>query len=244
MPAQTRRARPAPFVADGAAGSPPRGNRRGAASRARILAAARRILVKEGYAALSMARLRVEAGVSSASLYHHFRDKAAIVAAALEETVNENARRFRATRTDDGPLADAERFFDELRAVRGEGASDTAALLAAAAEAGADSPETAEVAAKANRYAERVIAENFADYFDIEDGRLFAHLHIAFAFYMTHAEKAGFARAERAAIFASLRALVLLAGAATRPDFYDDADFAAAVKEATPRRARRKGEKS
>ncbi|WP_214403164.1 TetR/AcrR family transcriptional regulator [Pseudonocardia lacus] len=58
-----------PDAPSGRTGRPPR------TSRAEILAAARRILERDGWEKLTLRRLAAEAGVSTMTLYHHVRDR-------------------------------------------------------------------------------------------------------------------------------------------------------------------------
>lgn len=51
---------------------------------ARILEAATRVLVEEGYEALSMRRIGAIVGISQAAIYRHFRDKAELVDRIIE----------------------------------------------------------------------------------------------------------------------------------------------------------------
>lgn len=60
-----------------------------APSRRRLVEAAKRLLWRAGYQAMSPRRLLGEAGLGQGSLYYHFPGKAALAAAALEETAAE-----------------------------------------------------------------------------------------------------------------------------------------------------------
>src|SRR5262245_29448296 len=51
------------------------GSDTGSASRARVLHAARSLIMAQGYAAVSMQQIAAAVGVNKATLYHHFRDK-------------------------------------------------------------------------------------------------------------------------------------------------------------------------
>jgi AcrR family transcriptional regulator len=56
----------------------------GQATRARIIQAARELVVERGYEAVSMADVLARAGVSRGGLYHHFAGKQELLAAVLE----------------------------------------------------------------------------------------------------------------------------------------------------------------
>lgn len=58
-----------------------------ASTRDRLLAAAGRLFLEQGYAAASMDRVRQAAGVSNGSLYHHFPTKAQLAGALYLETL-------------------------------------------------------------------------------------------------------------------------------------------------------------
>lgn len=73
-----------------------------------IVAAARSILEAEGQAALTMRRLGEATGMRAPSLYKHFRDKAALTAALVEEALAEMGTLLRAAVEDPaeaGPVA-------------------------------------------------------------------------------------------------------------------------------------------
>ncbi len=57
---------------------------RSAATREKIVAAARELVLERGYAGLSTAAVLKRAGVSRGGLYHHFTGKANLIAAVLE----------------------------------------------------------------------------------------------------------------------------------------------------------------
>jgi AcrR family transcriptional regulator len=58
---------------------------RGADSRAQILAAAQELLLEDGVEGLSMRKLSERCGYTAPTIYHHFGDKAGLVAAAVEQ---------------------------------------------------------------------------------------------------------------------------------------------------------------
>jgi AcrR family transcriptional regulator len=53
----------------------------------KILSAARRLFVKQGYTATSIRQLAESAGIGKATIYHHFPDKQAIVMALLKRNI-------------------------------------------------------------------------------------------------------------------------------------------------------------
>ena len=90
-----------------------RGQSRGRATRARILAAATRLFVRDGYLATTMATIAAEAGVAVQSLYLRFGSKLAILSAALDVAIV----------GDDEPVPLLERpWMRELRQADGPGA--------------------------------------------------------------------------------------------------------------------------
>src|SRR5579885_162589 len=60
---------------------------RARATRARIIAAAARLFVRDGYLATTMSAIAAEAGVAVQSLYLRFGSKLAILSAALDVTI-------------------------------------------------------------------------------------------------------------------------------------------------------------
>jgi AcrR family transcriptional regulator len=67
--------------------------------RARILRASVALIDEQGLASLSMREVARRAGVSHQAPYHHFEDRAAILAAICEEGFDELQRRMRAAQT-------------------------------------------------------------------------------------------------------------------------------------------------
>ncbi|MFG1943487.1 TetR/AcrR family transcriptional regulator [Nonomuraea sp. NPDC048826] len=61
------------------------------ATRRALVAAGRRLFAGEGYAAVGLAEIVREAGVTKGALYHHFDGKAALFRAVLEEAQREVA---------------------------------------------------------------------------------------------------------------------------------------------------------
>jgi AcrR family transcriptional regulator len=75
--------------------SPPSGNRRvdqGVQSRARLVAEARRLFERDGYAATSTEGLLAATGLTRGALYHHFRDKKDLFAAVCDAVHADLAR--------------------------------------------------------------------------------------------------------------------------------------------------------
>jgi AcrR family transcriptional regulator len=90
----------------------PRGGRqaaRSAATRAKLVGAARRLFAARGFAAVGTEEIVRAAGVTRGALYHHFRDKEALFAAVYEEVERELAEdmsaRALATMAERGPWA-------------------------------------------------------------------------------------------------------------------------------------------
>ncbi|WUH99705.1 TetR/AcrR family transcriptional regulator [Spirillospora sp. NBC_00431] len=70
----------------GRTGRPP------ATSRAEILAAARRVIERDGWESLTIRRLAAEIGVGATTLYHHVRDKDDLIVQLVNEHVDQVAR--------------------------------------------------------------------------------------------------------------------------------------------------------
>ena len=68
---------------------------RGAATRSGLLAAARAVFIKEGYAQAAVTEIVTRAGASVGSLYHHFTGKADLYISLFEEFHQGQARRAR-----------------------------------------------------------------------------------------------------------------------------------------------------
>ncbi|MCO1659329.1 TetR/AcrR family transcriptional regulator [Pseudonocardia humida] len=72
-----------PDAPPGRTGRPPR------TSRAQILAAARRILERDGWEKLTIRRLAAEAGVATMTLYHHVRDREDLLIQLINELADQ-----------------------------------------------------------------------------------------------------------------------------------------------------------
>ncbi|MFI0410547.1 TetR/AcrR family transcriptional regulator [Actinomadura sp. 3N508] len=90
MPAQ-KRPRP-PAASSGGPAPTGRTGRPPATSRAQILAAARRLIDRDGWEALTIRRLAAETGVGATTLYHHVRDKDDLIVQLVNEHVDQVAR--------------------------------------------------------------------------------------------------------------------------------------------------------
>lgn len=66
---------------------------RGARTRSRLVAEARKLFAAEGYANVSAERVLIAAGVTRGALYHHFADKQALFEAVFEATCADVAAR-------------------------------------------------------------------------------------------------------------------------------------------------------
>src|SRR5580692_1726396 len=72
-----------------------RASERGAATRSGLLAAARAVFIKEGYAQAGVTDIVARAGASVGSLYHHFAGKADLYLALFDELENDYIERTR-----------------------------------------------------------------------------------------------------------------------------------------------------
>ncbi|WP_207935701.1 TetR family transcriptional regulator [Actinomadura sp. KC216] len=93
MPAQEGPpTRPRAAASSGRGASSGRTGRPPATSRAEILAAARRLIDRDGWEALTIRRLAAETGVGATTLYHHVRDKDDLIVQLVNEHVDQVAR--------------------------------------------------------------------------------------------------------------------------------------------------------
>ncbi|GAA5020564.1 hypothetical protein GCM10025734_74910 [Kitasatospora paranensis] len=74
--------------------------------RTAIMEAAARVIARRGVRGLRVEELAAEAGVSTALIYYHFKDRAGILRATLE-FINDRAARYTTERGDDAPPLDA-----------------------------------------------------------------------------------------------------------------------------------------
>jgi AcrR family transcriptional regulator len=77
---------PRPSASQGRTGRPP------VTSRAQILAAARRLIDRDGWEKLTIRRLATELGIGATTLYHHIRDKEDLLVLLLNHYVEELER--------------------------------------------------------------------------------------------------------------------------------------------------------
>ncbi|MGW6708014.1 TetR/AcrR family transcriptional regulator [Streptomyces sp. NPDC054956] len=74
--------------------------------RTAIMEGAARVIARRGVRGLRVEELAAEAGVSTALIYYHFKDRAGILRATLE-FINDRAGRYTTDRDPDGPPLDA-----------------------------------------------------------------------------------------------------------------------------------------
>jgi AcrR family transcriptional regulator len=86
---------PGDLVSPGQAIPAGRMSERGAATRSGLLAAARAVFIKEGYAQAAVTEIVARAGASVGSLYHHFSGKAELYLALFDELENDYIERTR-----------------------------------------------------------------------------------------------------------------------------------------------------
>lgn len=82
--------------------TPPPGESRSERKRKHILASARSIFTREGFAHAGMEQVARDAGVSTATLYAHFPGKADLFRVVIEDNIADIANRVRHTATLDG----------------------------------------------------------------------------------------------------------------------------------------------
>ncbi len=204
--------------------------RRGVMSRDRILDAALALLMEGGYPALSISAVCKRAEVSAASLYHHFGDKAGLLAALIEDSMAESARRFVDLVSDhERPLDQLNAYVAATREIGREREGNVISVLSALAQARSESPETAKAVEDARMRAWRFSAAEFSDRFGVEDGMFFTHITFAFASYIDHVAQSSQTKENAKALYKTYERVLFLTAAAIRPDFLKDPDFAAAV---------------
>ncbi|HNZ12500.1 MAG TPA: TetR/AcrR family transcriptional regulator [Anaerolineaceae bacterium] len=69
----------------------------------KILSAAHRLFVKQGYTATSMRQVAEAAGIGKATIYHHFPDKQSIVMALLQHNLTRMEEALRLVRAENHP---------------------------------------------------------------------------------------------------------------------------------------------
>ncbi len=204
--------------------------RRGVMSRDRIIDAALSLLAEGGYSAVSISAVCKRAEVSAASLYHHFGDKAGLLAAMIEESMAHSARRFvDMVSNHERPAEQLNAYVNATRELGKTHDTNVISVLSALAQARAESPETATAVEEARKRAWRFSAAEFSDAFSVEDGMLFTHVSFAFASYIDHVAKSSQTKDDAKALYKSFQRVLFLTMAAIRPDFLKDPDFAAAI---------------
>lgn len=208
----------------------------GLETRARILEAAAGIIVTKGYAALTMAALRKAAHVSSASLYHHFENKSAILTACLAHILHKSATTLAEMGEADRAAKPAPQtafigfanFIAAAKTHRGQHQDNPAALLNAVIEAQGASPDLAGAAQRGHAFAKDMISEEWSRYLGGADGAFFAHVQLAFAGYLSQLGRCDAPATVQDSAFTSYARALLLGVTAARPDFLSDPQMAAA----------------
>jgi len=207
---------------------------RGAISRDRMIDAALQLLWEGGYAAVTTTAVCKRAEVATASLYHHFGDKAGLMVAMIEASLTYATRRFleligEETRT----LARLERYVYAMRELGKDYRANTMGVLSTLAEGAAESPETRAAIADARKRAWRFVAAEMGETVGVDDGMLFAHLQFAFATYIIEVARTTDDKGEIRALYDSFSRTMVIAAAALRPSLLQEPEFAAAVQAAS-----------
>lgn len=144
------------------------------ATRAKLLEAAVRVLVRHGYAGAATTRIVEEAGVSRGAMLHHFPTKAQLMQAVLEHVLAVRERAFHdalAQADDEDPVS---RVIDAFwGAVGAEEAFVPWIELTVAART---DPALHDVLANATGDLQRVIRDNFERQFEIDGDSPFAQI--------------------------------------------------------------------
>lgn len=206
---------------------------RGAASRERIVEAGLEILGEDGYSGFSVSAVSKRAKISVTSLYHHFGDKAGLLAAMVDHSVAQNAEAFSARwRASQDPVEGLLGFIAAARTFAVDRRRNSSAILLALSQARADSPELAAIAMETRRRLWETIGREFAASLGIEDGTLFAHIHTAVQSYATQIAQGPDTDEDLDALFESLFRVFLLIGAALVPSFSQDPRLAKELRKA------------
>lgn len=207
---------------------------RGAISRDRMIDAALQLLAEGGYAAVTTNAVCRRAEVATASLYHHFGDKAGLLVAMIDSSLTYAARRFVELIGDEArPLARLQRYVHAMRELGRDYRANTMGVLSTLAEGAADSPEIRTAIADVRRRAWGFVAAEMADTIGVEDGMLFSHIQFAFATYITEVARSATSKDEVRALYDSFNRTMMIVSAALRPALLDAPEFAAAVEAAS-----------
>lgn len=202
--------------------------RRGVISRDRITEEALALLAEGGYPAVSIAAVCKRAEVSPASLYHHFGDKAGLLAAMIERSITDTLRGFVEIMSDhDRPLDRLAAFVRATREV-GRERTNVISVLSALAQASGETPEIAVAVEQARTRAWRFSAAEWTENLGVDDGLFFTHITFAFASYIDHVGRSSTTRDDARALYKSYERALLITLAAARPDYMKDPEFAAA----------------
>lgn len=204
---------------------------RGAESRDKILVTALTILNEDGFAALSISNICKKADASSASLYHHFGDKAGLLNAMIKRAVDESAQTFmEAAGRHQSPLEQIDAFINMLKHMRRNSPFNTPAILLALSQSRGQSPETAQIVAQAQRYVWKISTERFSGFFGNQNAEIITHLHMAFMSYIAQLIQSNGDETDIDKLFESFRRLLIITAASICPDFLSDEQFSNAIR--------------
>lgn len=206
-------------------------------SRERIITAALELLAEGGYPAVSIAAICKRADVATASLYHHFGDKAGLLAALIAHSAAITTREFVSmVANKDSPFDQLNEFITATRDIGRDRVGNMISVLSAIASASKESPDTARTIDEARKRAWGVSAAEFNEAFGIEDGMFMTHICFAFASYVDHIAQSSATTEDARKVFKSYARAMFLVTAAIRPDFMNDPQFATAVAHASQER--------
>lgn len=217
---------------------PTRSRRRSAShrlpSRVRIIDAALKLLSEGGYSALSIAAICKQADVATASLYHHFGDKAGLLKAMIAESVDDAAMQFyQAVQDQDNTVDQLLAYIDVMRELGRDYRFNAIGVVSALAQGCGEAPEIMAAIEEARQRAWHFAAAEMSDAFGIGDGMLVAHLQFAFATYIIQVAHSSTDREDVRGLYQSFQRIFITMIGALRPDIVNDPRYAEAVAAAT-----------